>query len=114
MSLKKLIYSSFTALAIIIGCSNCTEDDPITSEDVVYDPDVSNVMFNFCTTCHSGSAPSANLDLSSYNNVKQAAESGNLLDRINDSSDPMPPSGLLSEERRTLLDNWASGGYKEN
>lgn len=79
----------------------------------MYDSDVSDLMFNFCTTCHSGSAPSANLDLSSYNNVKAATESGSLLDRINNSSNPMPPSGLLSEERRTLLEDWASGGYKE-
>lgn len=114
MPIKTIIYACFLLLSLGIGISSCSEDDPVASEEVAYNSDVSNLMFNFCTTCHSGAAASANLDLSTYDNVKEATESGSLLNRINDSNNPMPPSGLLSQERRDLMNNWASGGYKEN
>lgn len=83
-------------------------------ESAVYNNDVKDIMFNYCITCHGGTAPSANLDLTSYTSVRQAAESGILQSRMNSVSSPMPASGLLSEDLRLIIDKWVLDGYPEN
>lgn len=101
------------------ACSKAIIDEdggntgPIT-EDVKYDPDVQNIMFNNCVTCHGGNAPSAGLLLNNYQDVKFSAENGKLIDRMNDATNPMPPSGLLPLETRKKLDKWASDGFPQN
>ncbi len=110
-------------LLLMIGCvlifSMCTTafidegDEPILDEEITYSKDIETIMFNHCVTCHGGSVPAADLNLQTFTNVKTAALNGTLLSRVEDSTNPMPPSGLLSAEDRAKISKWAEDGYKE-
>jgi len=49
-----------------------------------------------------------------YSQVRNSAENGLLIQRINDVANPMPPASLMSTSTRTLLDEWVQNGYLEN
>jgi hypothetical protein len=83
------------------------------TNDIVYTNDVENIMFNYCTSCHAGTAPASGLDLTTYQNVKNAATQGNLVQRINDPNNPMPASGLIAEADRQKIDDWVQAGCPE-
>lgn len=84
-----------------------------TADTVTYSADIQTVMFNNCLTCHSGASPAAGLDLTTYENVKNSAQSGPLIGRINDPAAPMPTSGLMPESTRQLIDQWANLNYPD-
>lgn len=102
---------------ILVACgsdsSDNSDDTTSTSTTVTYSANVSALMSANCTSCHSGSSPQGNLDLSTFENVKNSAESGTLLTRISSTSNPMPPSGLMSESNQSIMTNWRDGGYQE-
>lgn len=107
-------------LIFVVAISSCTtaeipleEVTPIT-ETVKYNPDVQNVIFNNCLNCHGAQNPSAGLSLVNYNQVRASAENGNLISRMNDANNPMPPSGLLSSQTLAVMDKWVTDGYLEN
>lgn len=81
------------------------------TEMMSYEGVVKSIISNYCITCHSGASPRADLDLTTYENVRKAAEKGPLLVRINSTSQPMPQSGLLPKSIRKTIQEWASGGY---
>lgn len=86
---------------------------PPSQEKVVYNPDVEDIMYNYCITCHGGSAPSAGISLTTYNEVKSQAENGQLLHVVNDETNPMPPNMLLPLEVRQKLQKWADDGFPQ-
>ena len=102
--------------------SSCTEgfipEDittaPPTGSPITYETQISTVMTANCISCHGGSNPQGNLLLESYNQVRNSAENGTLIQRINDVANPMPPAGLMPASTRVLLDEWAQNGYLEN
>lgn len=63
--------------------------------NVTYTATVAPIMTEYCTSCHSGSSPSGNIDLSDYTNVKLYAQDGSLYGSM--SHDPnwseMPQGG---------------------
>lgn len=99
--------------AIIDENPNPTPPKPIT-EEVHYDPEVQTIMFNNCITCHAGAAPSAGLRLDNYQDTKFATENGTLIERMNSTTSPMPPSGILPAEQRQIMDKWVLDGFPEN
>lgn len=105
-------------LLFFVGCTKAIIDDdepsdPIT-ETVTYEAVVKDVMINNCITCHSGLAPSAGLNLTTYADVRFSAENGTLLGRIENVSNPMPPNGLMPNNLRKQIEKWAQDGYPEN
>lgn len=116
-------FITYLMVVTIISFQSCTtaiidegnKDDltPIT-RTVTYDADVKSIMTNNCITCHAGPAPSAGLDLSNYQNTRFSAEQGNLVFRMNDATNPMPPNGKLSPETLQLIDKWVTDGFPEN
>lgn len=90
------------------------EDLPDIVETIKYNPDVQAVINSNCLTCHSGPAPNAGLDLSTYTNVRAGVELGNVVARINNALNPMPPSGLMPAESRQIIDKWIEDGYQED
>lgn len=108
------------AIMILIGAS-CTkaiidEESPTdpSIDEATYNGHIQEIIFNNCVTCHSGSAPSASLDLTTYENVRFSAENGAFLSRIEDVGNPMPPAGLLTTEHRARIAKWAEDGFPEN
>ncbi|MBA3663157.1 MAG: hypothetical protein H0W61_02980 [Bacteroidetes bacterium] len=65
-----------------------------TSSVITYNLNVKPVMEQNCTVCHSGTTPSAGLNLDSYNAVKNCAVSGKLYSSITwDGTTPKMPQG---------------------
>ena len=117
----------FLSSAFFVGCEKCDEcENPIIDtiydtiyvsnliDTITYDEHVAPIINNYCITCHGGTAPSANLWLTNYNEVKDATQHGNLISRINSSSSPMPPSGLITQSNRAIIQEWVDDGYLEN
>lgn len=113
---RKPIIASTLIITTIISCTKAVIDEPIDPiiEIIKYEPEVQTIMLTHCTSCHSGATPSAGVDLTTYDDVRHQTESGTLIDRINDASNPMPPNNLMSEENRQIIAKWVTDGYLEN
>ncbi len=113
---KKYFIIGVLTLSLLQSCTTAIIDEDLTpiTRVVTYDTDVETIMFNRCITCHGGPAPESGLDLSTYQNTRYSAESGNLIERMNDQTNPMPPNGLVSPELRQVMDKWVSDGFLEN
>lgn len=106
--------------ASLFSCTKETleEDDkndlPDIPDSVFYSSDVKTIIDNNCVGCHAGSSPSAGVDLSNYTNVKFQTEQGNLISRMNNTNNPMPPSGVVPAVDLQKIDKWLSDGLKED
>jgi len=113
-----LLLTSFT-FTILTSCTNgfISEDvttNPPSGGPITYETHIRTVMTSNCISCHGGSNPQGNLLLETYSQVRNSAENGLLIQRINDVANPMPPASLMSTSTRTLLDEWVQNGYLEN
>jgi hypothetical protein len=54
------------------------------------------------------------LAIDGYANARAGVEQGNVLARINDVSNPMPPSGVMPATDRQIIQQWADDGFLEN
>lgn len=120
MKTTKIILSSLLLFLVAQSCTKAVieEPDPDTLDPITkvikFNPDVQNIMYNNCVTCHGGVAPSAGLLLNNYQDVKNSAQNGTLIARMNNPTAPMPQSGLLSPEVRQIIDKWKADGFLEN
>lgn len=87
---------------------------PVINNKITYDQNIKPIMSRSCTGCHSGASASAGLLLETYIQVKNSTQNGNLIDRINDISNPMPQSGLMPLADREIIQIWADSNYIEN
>ena len=108
-----LLLSSCTKAVIDPDNAGGAEPGP-APESAVFNSDVKNIMQNNCITCHGGPSPAAGIDLNTYSVVRQHAEFGNLVQRMNSTTSPMPTSGILSQEKRSIIDKWVADGFPEN
>ncbi len=116
--MKKLITTSSIMLLILSSCSKgyipITETPPAPSGPISYQTDIGPVIASRCLGCHNTNDPQGNLTLENYSQVRNSAENGTLIQRINDAANPMPRSGLMPAATRMLFDEWVSNGYLEN
>jgi len=94
-----------TALWITIASCSSDSEDTLNSTNPPAGCDTTTISFSTtitpllnsygCTSCHSGSAPSGNFMLTSYNNVKAKIDDGRLWGAINHLAGfkPMPQDG---------------------
>jgi len=61
-----------------------------------------------CYGCHSGSNTAGGLNISSYASAKAAASK--IVSRMNNSKNPMPTGGILSQADRDLVSKWMNAG----
>jgi len=111
---KSLATILFISLALSLSCSKATLDPNAPSDTVTYNSHIATLLSTKCNTCHGGSSPSAGLDLTTYSSARDWTENKNLIQRINSTSAPMPPTGLMSAEDRTTFDEWVTDGFPEN
>jgi hypothetical protein len=82
-----------------------------------YGANISFLIGANCTGCHSGAAPSGNIDLSSYNTVKVQAANGKLVGSVTRAAGflPMPQgTGKLSDCQITQIKKWVAAGALNN
>lgn len=107
-------------LALLLGAMvfyhSCTSDsddmEDIAPVAVTYTNSVKNIISGNCTSCH-GNPPSngAPNSMTTYDEVKNAVQSRNLIGRIENGS--MPPTGTLSTSQIQAIKNWQAGGFLE-
>lgn len=117
-------YKLFTLLVVAITTTSCSEnstDDLIdidTSTQVRYSTQVKNIIDSNCLSCHS--APPTNgapMQLTTYQNVKDAVINQGLIDRI---SRPQGTAGMMpnggTRLPQALIDQiitWQNEGFAE-
>lgn len=85
--------------------------------NISYANDVWPIISENCTGCHSGAAPSGNINLENFDQVKSVTESGKLLSVIKHEPgwSPMPKGGnKLSDCNISKIEKWAELGYPDN
>jgi len=120
----KKILCTLVLSSLFISCSsseivpndNGNDNGTETTIKTTYNKDVKTIINNSCATasCHDSTAPTAGLSLTNYTQVKNSAENGNLITRMNNTTNPMPPTGILSSSSRAIVDKWKADGYLEN
>lgn len=111
---KTHILSILFLLFIIFSCSGDSETimDP-ANNDVTYTGTIKQIIDNNCISCHAdpplNGAPTS---LITFQNVKDAVMSSNLIARVENGS--MPPEGTdLTAGQVQSIKDWQSGGFKE-
>ena len=117
-----------TAIIFLLGVSftSCYYD----KEDLLYPAgncDTTGVTYsgtvatalqgNSCMSCHSGGAPSGNISLEGYNNVRTVALNGKLLGTISHTGGfaPMPQGGpKMNECTINKIRAWINAGAPNN
>ena len=88
----------------------CDTINPVTFSGTIWP-----VIQTSCTGCHSGTSPSGNISLVSYNNVATVASNGLLIKSLNGTGVPrMPPAGFFSACRIRQFDIWIKNGFLNN
>ena len=99
-------------LSVFVSCSSDSDDMEEVPTVVTYTNSVKNIINGNCLNCH-GTPPTngAPTSLTTYDEVKTAVQSKNLIGRIE--SGNMPPNGSLSNSQITAIKNWQAGGFIE-
>ena len=73
------------------------------------------IIQSTCSGCHSGSSPSGNIPLGSYNNVASVASNGLLIKSLKGTNvTRMPPSGSFSVCKIRQFEIWVNNGFLNN
>lgn len=94
---------------------NCTVT--CDSTQFKYGANVSVILGTYCVGCHSGAAPSGNVDLSTYNAVKNIALSGRLVGAVSQAPGffAMPKNASkLSDCQIAQIRKWVNAGALNN
>ena len=117
--MKKLLILSILFLLFIISSCSGGSDDPImdpppnNNTDVTYAGTVKSIIDGSCIGCHSDPPTNnAPMSLITYQNVRDAVMSRNLIARVENGS--MPPQGAdLTAAQVQSIKDWQSGGFKQ-
>ena len=111
--MKKIINVILLLLITFYGCEKNVEEDPeddtvdCSTVESYYDEQIAPILSSNCTGCHSGSTPTGDLSLDSYESVYAAIKSGDVSARVNRNSGDngfMPQGGQkLSDANLDIL-----------
>lgn len=118
MNFRNIFYF-LTFTLLLFNCSNDSNDDLIGTPDpdpiakVTYVADVKPIIDGNCISCHGNpTTQGAPFSLTTYTQVSSRVN--NIINRINNSSSPMPPTGLMPQNLRDLVQLWKDDGLLEN
>lgn len=112
-SMKALKIIFVIVIGIILSCeSNTYEEISGDIENPTYTSKVKSIIDNNCLSCHSsvgGQFPA----METYLQVKDVAENGNMICRIDDQScgSVMPQSGRMPQTTINTIKKWATNGF---
>ena len=119
--MKKLL-GILAVMGLFLASCSSDGDEPQPMDDMnddgtelTYVGSIRGIINANCTGCH-GNPPTqgAPMSLTTYNDVRGAVETRNLLGRINSMTSPMPPTGLLPASTRQTIEDWVDLGMPEN
>ncbi len=88
----------------------CDTINPVTFSGTIFP-----IIQTSCLGCHSGTAPSGNVLLASYNNIAALAANGSLINSLKGTGVPQMPLGsTFSACRIRQFDIWIKNGYLNN
>lgn len=120
---KLLLLTSIALCTISLTIYSCkdkttdpapTNNTPINTDsckNITYSNNISGIVNNQCVSCHGGNNPQGNLTLNTKTSVENAIKNRNLLGRINNANNPMPPSGKMADSTIKKFDCWKAKGY---
>lgn len=120
MKAIKIILSTVLMGLVIYSCESITYKEleaksntvPV-AQDPTYTADAAPIFTDNCTNCHSvanGQSPY----LDTFEDVKSACLTGNVLCRIDESCGSiMPQGGKMPQSKIDMIKLWASKGYKQ-
>jgi hypothetical protein len=90
--------------------------DECDSTKASYSLNIRPIIKNSCQGCHSGTKPSGNLDLSTYDGLKSVADNGKLVGAITHTNGfkPMPENSKLPECDISKIRVWVRAGALNN
>ena len=99
-------------IGIIFSCeSNTYEEISEKNENPTYNTSVKSIIDNNCLSCH-GSSGGEFPTMETYLQVKDAAQNGSMICRIDDQScgSVMPQSGRMQQTKINTIKNWTLNG----
>jgi mono/diheme cytochrome c family protein len=104
------------SLIFAYACSSDSDDDmpPVDNNDskITYTVNIRPIRNGNCKSCHGSPATNgAPMSLTTYNSVKTAVQSQNLISQVENGS--MPPAGNLTTAQIQLIKDWQSDGLLE-
>ena len=125
--MKKNVFQAFSIVVLVIfaavipACYYDNEEElygttPGVCDTVAvkYSTVIKPLLDNNCTTCHSAAGSQSDILLESYDQVKAYVNDNALVTRTNDTNNPMPPVGLMSECDRNKIKAWVKAGAPNN
>lgn len=126
LNMKKLVFAAGTfvlLLALLAPSTACWYDNEeelyggtggCDTTNIAYSLEVQNILTNNCYSCHSVSNNVSGFPFDSYAQLKAYADNGKLGASIRDISNPMPPTGLMSECDINRIEAWINAGAPDN
>jgi hypothetical protein len=119
--MKQNITYFILVISLLLSCTNTSEDDLIETTPietlVTYNANVKSIIDSNCISCHSDPPENgAPMQLTTYDNLKEAIENRNLINRIssNDLSFVMPFGGpRLPQNLIDIVMQWETDGLLE-
>lgn len=112
---------SFYFVFLLVACASDSQSDlilPLEINNVTYIANVKEIIDANCIVCHnSGANPIAPFPLETYIEVRDKAEFGALLFRIQlPDGDPsiMPKTGKMPQQFIDVILDWTASGFLEN
>lgn len=84
---------------------------------VTYNANIKSIIDGNCIVCHSDGGMASFRTFTTYNDVKEAVQTTNLLDRIqrqNGEPGQMPKTGRMSQDKIDMILQWRKDGLLEN
>ena len=115
---KALYILPFLILMAVISCDNKkgliqpkAVPIPVNACDSIRYTNAAKLILNKnCGSCHSGPFPNGGYDLTTYATAKVPALNGRIADRITNTGNPMPPFGLMPQDKIDSLMCWINKG----
>jgi hypothetical protein len=112
---KFLLFATIV-LTTVFSCTYVKENAANTACDLTnikYSNTVGKIMSDYCTGCHGGALPSANISLDSYDSLKKYVNNGSLIGSMKHSSSYSPmPKGSAKLDICTIdkVQKWIDNG----
>lgn len=116
-SLSELVEDSVTEqedTQIEDGDGDQEDDQEDQSNVVTYNNRAMLILDNACVECHNSVSATAGIRLDNFSFARDVAESGRMIARMTDQSNPMPPSGNLPDAIIEDIMQWIEDGILEN